>query len=97
MQQQKRKVREEVDDDIGKWADLYHTKKNIRSKSDDAKEDHKELENVKDVAHITKCFMYAVKRNKNQPKKLTKALKYVPCHLLSRHDESGEWCTAKQL
>ena len=92
-----KKIREEVDDDIDKWADLSHPKKNFRSKLDDAKQDHKELKNVKVVAHITNCFMYAVKRNENQPEKLAKALKYVPYHLFGRHDESGEWYKAKQL
>ena len=66
-------------------------------KLDDAKQDHKELKNVKVVAHITKCFMYAMKSNKNQPEKLAKALKKCTLSFFGFHDECGEGCKVKQL
>ena len=34
-----KQIREEVDDDIDKWADVSHTKKNFRSKLDDTKQE----------------------------------------------------------
>ena len=55
---------------------------------------HKELKNDKTQAHLTKCFMYAIKTNKNNPEKVSEDLMNVPNHVFGAvHD----WCKAKSL
>ena len=56
-----KRVREEADADIDKWADLSHTKKNFGSKLDSAKTQHPELKNSKVTALVTKCFVDSIK------------------------------------
>ena len=64
MMQQQKKIREEVDDDIDKCADLSYMKKNFRSKLDDVKQDHKELKNVKVVAHYKLFYVCCQEKQK---------------------------------
>ena len=92
-----KRVREEVDVNIEKWADLSHTRKNFGSKLDSMKGTHKELKNVKTQAHLTQCFMYAIKTNKNNPEKVSEDLMNVPNHVFGRHSDCGDWCKAKSL
>ena len=59
-----KKIKEEVDARVKKWADLSHAKKNSGSKKkkmDPAKATCKELKNKRACTHISKCFMYCVK------------------------------------
>ena len=92
-----KRVREEVDVNIEKWADLSHTRKNFGSKIGSMMGTHKELKNDKTQAQLTKCFMYAIKTNKNNPEKVSEDLMNVPNHVFGRHSDCGDWCKAKSL
>ena len=87
----------EVDVGIEKWADLSHAKKNFGSRLDGAKTTHPELKNYKVVAHITKCFIYAIKSNKDEPADIARSLMNAPRHLFGHHDACGNWCQAAKL
>ena len=84
-----KRVRDEVDVDIEKWTDLSHTRKNLGSKLDSMKDTYKELKNIKTQAHLTKCFMYAIKANKDYPE-VSEDLLNVPNHVFGRHSNRGD-------
>ena len=92
-----KRLREEVDVGIEKWADLSYAKKNFGSRLDGAKTAHPELKNYKVVAHITKCFIYAIKSNKDEPADIARSLMNAPRHLFGHHDACGNWCQAAKL
>ena len=92
-----KRVREEVDAGIDKWADLSHTKKNFGSKLDSAKGTHSALKIAKVTAHITKCFMYSIKANKGDVDKVRSSLLNVTDHLFGCYDRCREWCKARKL
>ena len=92
-----KRIREEVDVDVDKWADLSHTNKNFLSRLEEAKSTHKELKNAKVTAYLGKCFMYGIKKNVGNAAGIRQSLRNVPKHVFGEHGTCGEWCKAKNL
>lgn len=78
---------------IHKLADKNHLQKNMSNELYKLSNTHKQLCRKGVIAHIKKCFCYAVSQNKGQSKTLAEALKSIPHHLFGNHENCGKWCT----
>ncbi|KYQ50077.1 Fatty acid synthase, partial [Trachymyrmex zeteki] len=48
------------------------------------------------IAHLKKCFSYAVSQNKGQSDKFATQLKRIPDHVFDNHENCGDWCKPKE-
>ncbi|XP_078329120.1 uncharacterized protein LOC111135496 isoform X1 [Crassostrea virginica] len=79
------KARSNFDQNIQKFSDFNHTKKNFTNKLYQMKKDKKySLLGAKTIKHLTKLFAYVVKSNKD-PVKLKNNLQSIPCHVFGDH------------
>lgn len=86
-----KKLREEVDHDIEKQADIVHTKRSLNNSLHEMKKANKELtEQV--IAHICKCFAYAVTQNSGDVNNMKKAIAAIVPHCFGEHNQCGDWC-----
>ena len=60
-----KRLSEEIDVGIEKWADQSHAIKNFGSRLDEAKTTHPELKNYMVLAHITNCHFFTPSSQKN--------------------------------
>ncbi|XP_058808409.1 uncharacterized protein LOC131673999 [Phymastichus coffea] len=78
-----------------KLADKNHLLKNFSSELYNMRSLHKEMNKKGVIAHIKKCFAYAVAQNKGDCERLRKELKRLPDHFYGRHENCGFWCKYK--
>ncbi|KAJ8666773.1 hypothetical protein QAD02_008435 [Eretmocerus hayati] len=79
---------------IRKLADNNHVLKNFSKKIYLLRTSHSELNKKGLIAHIKKCFTYAVAQNRRDTKKLASTIHTIVDHLYNKHENCGEWCRA---
>lgn len=77
---------------LHKLADKNHLTKNFASELYKLRDKFKELNKKNAIAHIKKCFSYAVSQNKGDSQHLAKQLKQIPDHLFGLHENCDSWC-----
>nr|XP_022341895.1 uncharacterized protein LOC111135807 isoform X1 [Crassostrea virginica] len=87
------KAKASFDPNIKKISDFNHTKKNLISKLYDIKKLKKyPLLGPKTIQHLSKCFAYAVKSNRDTST-LQKNLECIPSHVFGNHNScQSQWC-----
>lgn len=68
-----------------KLADKNHLTKNVSNELYKMRDKFKQLNRKGVIAHIKKCFSYAVAQNKGKSQDLAKQLKNLPDHLFGSH------------
>lgn len=83
---------------ILKQNDMGHAKKGVKNllyeiKNAKSRDPDSELTHDS-IKYLVKCFAYAVQQNKGKLNDLTLAIKNVPQHVMGKHDNCGNWCSA---
>lgn len=79
-----------------KLSDKNHLTKNVSNELYKMRDKFKQLNRRGVIAHIKKCFSYAVAQNKGKSENLAKELKKIPDHLFGSHENCGNWCKPKK-
>lgn len=87
-------VRRYAQNRIFKIADRNHLNKNFGADIYGLK--HLKINELSSdvIAHIRKCFLYAIVQHRGQSEKLRETLYAIPEHLFGRHQHCQEWCKA---
>lgn len=59
----------------------------------DLSKHYRELRKKGAIAHLKKCFSYAVAENKGKAAELAAVLLAIPQHVFGQHENCGPWCT----
>lgn len=79
--------------EVFKLSDRNHLKKNF-SKSLYKLTNFKEMKK-ETIAHLKKCFGYALAQNAGDGNNLATTLRSIPDHIFNRHENCGSWCVRK--
>ena len=78
-----KRLGEEIDVGLEKWADLSHAINDFGSRLDEAKTTHPELKNYKVIAHITNCLFFTPSSQKKiTPRDIAGSLMNTRRHFL---------------
>ncbi|CAC5378942.1 unnamed protein product [Mytilus coruscus] len=87
------RIRSKIDHEVEKWSDMGHTRVQLGNKLYKIKEKYKKDLSTDDIAHLQKCFMYAIQSHKNDPKSIAENISAIVPHSFNRHDQCNEsWC-----
>ena len=79
------RVRATVDANLQKKSDQNHTKKTLVGDLMELSSRHRNLKNKKVRDYITRCFMYAMLQNQENPEQLTANLKQIVPHIYGKN------------
>lgn len=82
--------------EIVKQSDMNHTTKGVGNTlheihNNSVSDPDRELSNDT-IKHLQRCFTYAVKQNQGNILKVEAALKNIPYHIFSYHENCSQWC-----
>lgn len=82
--------------EIVKQSDMNHTTKDVGNTLHEI-HNSKASDPVRDLSndtikHLQRCFTYAVKQNQGDISKIQAALKNIPYHIFSYHENCSQWC-----
>ncbi|CAC5393417.1 unnamed protein product [Mytilus coruscus] len=87
------RTRSQIDHEVEKWSDMGHTRVQLGNKLYKIKEKYKKDFSTDDIAHLQKCFMYAIQSHKNDPKSIAENISAIVPHSFNCHDQCNEsWC-----
>ncbi|CAC5421925.1 unnamed protein product [Mytilus coruscus] len=87
------KIRQNIDHDITKWSDIKHVQNSLGKKLYVLPTSYKKSTRNDDIAHLMKCFTYAVHSNKNNKQQTQKDLSAIVPHVFNEHENCNvRWC-----
>ena len=88
--------KDEPNQNFYKLADKNHLVKNFSNELYKLSNCHPQLKRKGVIAHLKKCFSYAVSQYKGQSDKLATQLKRITDHVFGYHENCGDWCIPKK-
>ena len=85
-------IRKGTKNKVHKLADNNHLVKNFGNELYDIAKSFKELNKPGVIAHLKKCFSYAISQNKNSTENLSRTIGNIPDHMFNKHENCGSWC-----
>ncbi|CAG2233936.1 unnamed protein product [Mytilus edulis] len=87
------KIRQNIDHDITKWSDIKHVQNSLGKKLYVLPTSYRKSIRNDDIAHLMKCFTYAVHSNKNNKQQMQNDLSAIVPHVFNEHDHCNvRWC-----
>ncbi|VDI50719.1 Hypothetical predicted protein [Mytilus galloprovincialis] len=87
------KFRQNIDHDITKWSDIKHVQNSLGKKLYVLPTSYRKSIRNDDIAHLMKCFTYAVHSNKNNKQQMQNDLSAIVPHVFNEHDHCNvRWC-----
>ena len=80
------------DEDSNKLADNNHLIKHFVNELYELAKTFKEIKRTGVIAHLKKCFCYAIAQNKGKTSDLSSAILSIPDHVFNQHENCGDWC-----